>query len=132
MSMTKLRNLPHSPRMLMAKTSTLAEDGFTMIITIGVMFVAGLLAVAAFTAANGDIHLTHEDNSQKQAYYAALAGIQVYEYQMQVNPDYWQSCKAPSGQVAEGSSERYEVSCWSQALRLWAQKNAVHLNPLNQ
>jgi hypothetical protein len=107
--MTTLRHIPHSLRVIAAKTSTLAEDGFTMIITIGVMFVAGLLAVAAFTAANGDIHLTHEDNSQKQAYYAALAGIQTYEYQMQVNPDYWQSCKAPSGPVSEGSSERYEV-----------------------
>ncbi len=80
-----------------------------MIITIGVMFVAGLLTIAAFTAANGDIHLSHEDNSQKQAYYAALAGIQAYEYQMQVNPDYWETCNAPSGNVAEGSSERYEV-----------------------
>jgi Tfp pilus assembly protein PilX len=80
-----------------------------MIVAIGVMFVTGLLTIAAFTAANGDIHLSHESSSQKQAYYAALAGIQQYEYQMQVNPDYWETCKTPNGTVSEGSSERYEI-----------------------
>ena len=37
------------------------EAGFTMIIAIGVMFVTSLLLVAAFTAANGDIHHLHTD-----------------------------------------------------------------------
>src|ERR1035441_1672313 len=51
-----------------------------MIIAIMVMFVSSLLMVAAFTAANGDIHLSHIDLTQKQAYFAALAGVQEYEY----------------------------------------------------
>ena len=77
-----------------------------MIIAIGVMFVTSLLLAAAFTAANGDIHLSHTDSLQKQAYYAALSGVQEYEYKLQNNPDYWENCEAPAG---EESGQRYEV-----------------------
>jgi type II secretory pathway pseudopilin PulG len=87
-----------------------AERGFTMIITIGVMFVSGLLLIAAFTAANGDIHLSHKDTTQKQAYYAALAGIQEYEYKLQVNPDYWETCETPPNTLSAESGEKYEVA----------------------
>ncbi len=91
-----------------------AEDGFTMIIAIGVMFVTSLMLVAAFTVANGEIQLAHDDTTQKQAYYAALAGIQQYEYQLQSNPDYWETCKGlestvPAKEKSE-EVERYVVS----------------------
>jgi Tfp pilus assembly protein PilE len=86
-----------------------AEDGFVMIVVLGVLVVAGLLAVAAFTAANSDINLSRRDATEKQAYYAALAGVQEYEYQMQANPNYWQSCKTPSGEVPQEANENYEV-----------------------
>ncbi len=93
------------------KRQTIAlEDGFTMIIAIGTMFVAGLLMVAAFTVANDDTHLSHIDTIQKQAYYAALAGIQEYEYKLESEPNYWQTCTAPAGAVAEAQSERYEIN----------------------
>jgi Tfp pilus assembly protein PilX len=78
-----------------------------MIVALGVMLVTSLLLVAAFSAANGDIKLTHEDSTQKQAYYAALAGIQEYEYKLQVNPDYWESCAVPPSTITGGES--YEV-----------------------
>jgi hypothetical protein len=80
-----------------------------MIIALGVMLVTSLLMVAAFTAANGDIHLSHEDLTQKQAYFAALAGVQEYEYKLQNNPNYWQTCEGPSNTVPNEVSERYEV-----------------------
>jgi hypothetical protein len=80
-----------------------------MIIAIGVMFVTGLLLVGAFTAANGDIKLSHKDTTEKQAYYAALAGVQEYEYKMQVNPNYWETCEAPQKTVGPESNERYEI-----------------------
>jgi hypothetical protein len=86
-----------------------AQDGFTMIITLGVMFVTSLLLVAAFTAANGDIKLSHEDTTQKQAYYAALAGVQEYEYKLQVNPDYWETCETPPNTLSAESKESYEI-----------------------
>ncbi len=87
-----------------------AEDGFTMMIALGVMFVTSLLLVAAFTAANGDIHLSYTDTTQKQAYYAALAGVQQYEFQLQTNPNYWQTCETPKSSVIEEASEKYEVT----------------------
>lgn len=81
-----------------------------MIITLGVLFVTGLLLLAAFTAANGDIHLSHEDTNRKQAYYAARAGVQEYEYKLQVNPNYWQTCEAPKGTISSETTESYEVT----------------------
>lgn len=80
-----------------------------MIIALGVMLITSLLLVGAFTVANGDIQLSHTDATQKQAYYAALAGIQEYEYKLQNNPDYWETCEKPKSTVPEESSERYEV-----------------------
>ncbi len=69
------------------------ERGFTMIIAIGVMFVTGLILVAAFTVANGDVHNSQRDLGSKQAYYAAIAGIQQYEYELQAEPNFWQKCQ---------------------------------------
>jgi Tfp pilus assembly protein PilX len=95
------------------------EHGFTMIVTIGVMFVTSLLLVAAFTIANGDIVQSRESTTQKQAYYAALAGLQQYEYKLQSNPDYWESCghfegtatgKNAEGKVYGEASEHYAVT----------------------
>jgi Tfp pilus assembly protein PilE len=85
------------------------QDGFTMIIALGVMLVTSLLMIVAFTAANGDITLSHEDLTQKQAYFAALAGVQEYEYKLQNNPNFWQTCEEPKSTVPEEASERYEV-----------------------
>jgi hypothetical protein len=85
-----------------------AEHGFTMIVAIGVMFVTGLLLVAAFTVAIGEVEASHNDLARKQAYYAALAGVQEYEYELQANPDYWEKCIGPSGTVVKETSEHYE------------------------
>src|SRR5271165_2926374 len=92
---------PHQPRA--------TDGGFTMIIALGVMFVTSLLLVAAFTVANGDSHLSYRDAAQKQAYYAALAGVQQYEYKLQANPDYWETCEEPKSTLPAEANERYEV-----------------------
>jgi Tfp pilus assembly protein PilX len=97
-------NLPHRPLRLLR-----AQDGFTMIIAIGVMFVTGLLLVAAFTVANGDVHTSQRATLEKQAYYAALAGVQQYESQLQSEPNYWQTCKNVENTVPEQASETYVV-----------------------
>jgi len=81
-----------------------------MIIALGVMFVTSLLLVAAFTALNGDIQLSSTDTAQKQAYYAALAGVQNYEYQLENNPDYWQTCNSPEHAVPEAATASYKVT----------------------
>lgn len=98
--------LPHSPRDSKLRRLLGAEHGFTMIVALGVMLVTSLLLVATFTAADSEIHLSRENTTASQAYYAALAGIQEFEYQLQNNPDYWQSCQAPAAYEGE---QRYEV-----------------------
>jgi hypothetical protein len=87
-----------------------AQDGVTMIIAMFVMLVTSLLLVAVFTSANGDTQLSHIDLTQKQAYDAALTGAQEYEYKLEANPDYWESCPEPKGKVKGEESESYEVT----------------------
>ncbi len=86
-----------------------AQDGFTMVVALGVMLVCSLLVAATFEAANGDIDLSHRDSLQKQAYYAALAGVQEFEYHLQANPDYWQTCSSPANTVPQEANEHYEI-----------------------
>lgn len=95
---------------MILKTRSLlhSQDGFTMILALSVMLVTSLLLVAGYAATNGDIQTSRRDTLQKQAYYAALAGIQQFEYQMQGNPDYWQSCPTPSSVASEELGARYE------------------------
>jgi hypothetical protein len=86
------------------------QEGFSLIITLGVLLITSLLLVAAFTAAGSDVSLSHEDLTQKQAYYAALAGVQNYEYKLQVNPDFWESCESLKTKLPQEESSSYEVS----------------------
>lgn len=86
------------------------EDGFTMIIAIMVMFVTSLILAAVFTAANGDIKLTSTDSHQKSAYYAALAGVSAYRYQLNANPNYWNTCPSKANAKVPGATgEEYTV-----------------------
>jgi hypothetical protein len=86
------------------------EEGFTMLVTIGVLLVGSLLLAAAFAAAEGDISLSHRSTTSKQAYYAAVAGIQEYEDQLQLEPNYWEKCLNINKTIgSESASERYVV-----------------------
>jgi Tfp pilus assembly protein PilX len=88
-----------------------AQDGFTMFVAMGVLLVTSALLAAAFTAALSDSHLSRADTTQKQAYYAALAGVQQYEYKLQANPAYWTSCEAPSGKLTgTETTEEYKIT----------------------
>ncbi len=85
-----------------------SQDGFTMMLVLSVMLITSLLLVAGFAATNGDIGTSRRDTLQKQAYYAALAGVQQFEYRMQANPNYWQNCPTPSSLSSEETGTRYE------------------------
>jgi len=88
-----------SPHNTLLKTLR-EESGFTMIIALGVMFITGLLLVAAFTVANGDVHNSQRDVHAKQAYYEAIAGLQQYEYELQAEPNFWQTCKTVESKLS--------------------------------
>jgi hypothetical protein len=88
------------------RVEVLRHDGFSLIIVLGVMLVTSLLIAAGFAATRGALPLSQESTHHTQAYYAALAGVQEYDYKLQNNPDYWEGCEGPSGEV-EGA--HYEV-----------------------
>ena len=69
-----------------------AEHGFSMIVVMGVMAASALVVAAAFAAANGDLPLTRDSQDRKQAYAAAEAGINYYQYHLNQDPDYWTRC----------------------------------------
>jgi hypothetical protein len=86
-----------------------SENGVTMVIAMGVMLVTSLLLGATFVAARNDISLSHTDTTQKEAYYAALAGVQEFEYQMQINPNYWQTCGEQANKLPQETGSSYKV-----------------------
>jgi Tfp pilus assembly protein PilX len=75
-----------------ARSRASAEHGFTMVIALGVLLVTSLLLTATFYAVSGEIHLGTDNLAAKRAYAAASAGVQAYLYQMNQNPNYWETC----------------------------------------
>jgi hypothetical protein len=80
-----------------------------MIVALLVMFITSLLIAAVFVSTNGDIKLTRTDTSQKQAYYAAQAGISRYKYQLNTEPNSWLTCPSYEHTVPGASEEKYAV-----------------------
>jgi Tfp pilus assembly protein PilX len=68
------------------------ERGFTLIIVMALLLVSSLLVAGAFSAADGDVNLTQKNTAGARAYYAAQAGIQVFEYNLNKNNEYWTEC----------------------------------------
>ncbi|HUA06366.1 MAG TPA: hypothetical protein VMB27_20840 [Solirubrobacteraceae bacterium] len=75
-----------------ARSRAAAEHGFTMVIALGVLLVTSLLLTATFYAVSGEIHIGTDNLASKRAYAAATAGVQAYLYQMNQNPNYWETC----------------------------------------
>jgi hypothetical protein len=72
-------------------------DGFTIVPILGVMLVLMLLSVAAFAAAQGDIHLGRNDQDQSRAYAAAEAGMHDYLFHLNEDNAYWARCTGVPG-----------------------------------
>jgi Tfp pilus assembly protein PilX len=83
-------SFPHLPPALRR------QDGFTLILTLVVLLISSLLLVAAFTSAQGEIHLTNTDRQEKKAYYAAEAGLEDYEYHLTQDGNYLTYCTTPT------------------------------------
>ena len=89
-----------------------SEDGFTMLIALGVMMVVSLLVGAAFVATQGDIHNSQHDLDGKRAYYAARAGVNNFLYHLNQNTEYWQTCptQATTSVPGSGGTASYSYS----------------------
>jgi Tfp pilus assembly protein PilX len=71
------------------------EGGFTMAVVMITGFVAAMLVTVSLTSAQGDLNLTRNDLDQKQAYEAALAGVNDYQYHLNSDTNYWTQCASP-------------------------------------
>jgi hypothetical protein len=68
------------------------QHGFSMIAVMLAMMVAGLMVVAAFAAADGDLPLTKRSEDRKEALAAAEAGVQFYAFHLAQDDRYWSKC----------------------------------------
>ena len=75
-----------------ARARATAEQGFTMVVVLGVLLVTSLLLTAVFYAMQGEIQNGTTDLATKRAYAAATAGVNAYLYQLNQNPNYWNTC----------------------------------------
>jgi|SRR5579884_1616588 len=68
------------------------EEGFTMVVALLTLLVTSLLITATFVALDNEAHNSGTDLAAKQAYYAARAGMEQFLYDLNQNPNFWQSC----------------------------------------
>jgi len=89
------------------------EHGFTMVVVLGVLLVTSLLTAATVVALQGEIHLSSDNLASKRAYAAASAGVQAYLYQLNQNPNYWETCsndtstESPTAVPGASDGEQY-------------------------
>jgi Tfp pilus assembly protein PilX len=79
------------------------ERGFTVLLALFVLTITTLLLGVAYVAVLNDTALSRNDLDQKRAYAAAQAGIQVYDFQLNQDPNYWTTCKASGGTTVPAS-----------------------------
>ncbi len=93
-----------SSRARMARARLSSEDGFTMLIALGVLTVVLLLAAAALVAARGDVHSSQHDLDGKRAYYAARAGVNNFLFKLNQNTELWQTCPSQATTNVAGTN----------------------------
>jgi hypothetical protein len=84
-----------------------SEDGFTMVVALGVLMVTSLLIGAVYVAVDGGVQLSQRDLNGQRAYYNARAGENAFLYQLNQNPNYWSTCSndyQPTATTVPGSS----------------------------
>jgi hypothetical protein len=80
-----------------ARRRLAAESGSAMVAVMLLLMVGSLFAVAAWSAANGDVPQTQRDYNRKQAVDAAEGGLNWYLYHLNQDNQYWTYCDTPPG-----------------------------------
>jgi hypothetical protein len=103
--MTRSRTIVSFLRVLRRRLA--AQDGFTMVVALGVLAVTSLLIAAVYVAVDGGVQLTQRDLNGQRAYYAARAGENAFLYQLNQNPNFWSTCSndyQPTATAVPGST----------------------------
>lgn len=108
-----------SPRLRRIKHD---ERGFAMIFAVMIMLICTLLVAAAITAARDDVTFTRNYSNQQRAYFAAVAGIDAYKYQLSANSSYWGTCPKTTAavKVPGAAEETYEYETLSSSAAIAA------------
>ena len=69
-----------------------ADDGYVMVVVMGVLLVATLFSVAALAAADKDVPQSRADVDRKAAIGAAEAGLAYYQYHLNEDNNFWAAC----------------------------------------
>ena len=94
------------------------EDGFTLVMTLAILFISSLLIASALANASGDVHLTRSSTGGQDAYYAAQAGLQVFEYNLNTTLEYWKTARTPKAKTKKKKkAPRPLSSCWKNRAR---------------
>ncbi len=80
-------------------SATRADQGFSMVVTLGVITMMMLSTAVSMTAVTGDQAPGRSDRDRKAAFAAAEAGLQVYVHKLLVDNNYWDQCTAPADGV---------------------------------
>jgi type II secretory pathway pseudopilin PulG len=68
------------------------ERGFAMLPVIVALAISSLLVVAAVSTATGDLPVARKSQDRKLALSAAEAGLNYYQFHLNLDPDYWTKC----------------------------------------
>lgn len=71
-----------------------AEEGFSMVVTMGAVSLMLVASAGAMTAVQGDQDVGRKDRDRKAAYAAAEAGLQIYVHRLLNDNTYWARCEA--------------------------------------
>jgi Tfp pilus assembly protein PilX len=97
-----------------------ADDrGFAMIPVIVAMTISSLLMVAAVAAATGDLPLARKSQDKKAALAAARAGLNYYQYHLNLDPDYWTKCDQVPDPNPPDANDNSPVSMLGANPRRW-------------
>jgi hypothetical protein len=102
-----IKALPMSSLLRAIRRRLSAEDGFTMVVALGVLVVTSLLLAAVYVAVDSSVQQSQRDLNGQRAYYAARAGENAFLYQLNQNPSYWDTCSndyQPTATAVPGST----------------------------
>jgi len=95
------------------------ERGFAMIPVIVALTISSLLMVAAVAAATGDLPIARKSQDRKAALQAAQAGLNYYQYHLNLDPDYWTKCDSVPDPNPSDASDNSPVSMAGANPRRW-------------
>ena len=89
------------------------ERGFTLLLALFVLIITTLLLGGTYMAVLSDTGPSRNALDQKRAYAAAQAGIAQYNYDLNQDPNFWDTCYQSATPVAVGATDQGSTETYS-------------------